>query len=382
MGWLTANEALARLGTKPQTLYANVSRGRIRAKPDPADSRRSLYDADDVDRLAGHHAGRRKAEAVAADAMRWGDPILPSGIATVAGGRLLYRGRDAAELAETATLEDIAALLWTQGAVELISTGPPIDESVPAWKRGLVAMAACAASDAPSYGRSPAILRAEARLVVSRLADAMAGPSKIVQPLHKRLATAWRRPHAADAIRRTLVLMADHELNASTFAARVAVSTGAALSAGVLAGLATLSGPLHGGAAQGAQALAQSAEAVGAEAAVRQWLGQGRRIPAFGHRLYPEGDIRAAALLPHIDLAPAYADLIPVVERVVGEKANVDFALAALTVAFDLPVDAPLIIFALSRCVGWLAHGLEQAETGHLIRPRAHYVGAAMPTEV
>ncbi|EJZ21632.1 citrate synthase, partial [Rhizobium sp. Pop5] len=64
MSWLTAEEALAELGTKPQTLYANVSRGRIRAKPDPVDPRRSLYQAADVQRLAERHAGRRKAETV------------------------------------------------------------------------------------------------------------------------------------------------------------------------------------------------------------------------------------------------------------------------------------------------------------------------------
>ena len=70
MSWLTAEQALHLLGTKSQTLYANVSRGRIRAKPDPADTRRSLYFADDVKRLATRHAGRRKTEAVAHEAIQ------------------------------------------------------------------------------------------------------------------------------------------------------------------------------------------------------------------------------------------------------------------------------------------------------------------------
>ena len=100
MSWLTAEQALNLLGTKSQTLYANVSRGRIRAKPDPADTRRSLYLTDDVKRLAARHAGRRKTEAVAADAIQWGDPVLPSALSTVSEGRLFYRGQDAAKLAE------------------------------------------------------------------------------------------------------------------------------------------------------------------------------------------------------------------------------------------------------------------------------------------
>jgi citrate synthase len=90
MSWLSAEQALDLLGTKPQTLYANVSRGRIRAKPDPSDTRRSLYFGEDVRRLATRHAGRRKSEAVAADAIEWGDPILPSALSTVWDGRLFY----------------------------------------------------------------------------------------------------------------------------------------------------------------------------------------------------------------------------------------------------------------------------------------------------
>ena len=95
MKWLTAEQALKFLGVRSQTLYANVSRGRIRAKPDPADPRRSLYNGNDVARLAERRAGRRSAETVASQAIGWGDPVLASGISTIASGRLWYRGRDA-----------------------------------------------------------------------------------------------------------------------------------------------------------------------------------------------------------------------------------------------------------------------------------------------
>jgi citrate synthase len=93
MTWLTAEQALILLGTKSQTLYANVSRGRIRAKPDPSDTRRSLYFGEDVNKLAARHPGRRKSEAVAEEAIRWGDPVLSSALSTRC--RPALRGLDA-----------------------------------------------------------------------------------------------------------------------------------------------------------------------------------------------------------------------------------------------------------------------------------------------
>lgn len=370
MEWLTANQALAVLGTQPQTLYANVSRGRIRAKKDPADVRRSLYNGEDVHRLAGRAPGRRKAEAVASEAIRWGDPVLQSSISTVVDGRLYYRGKDAARLAERASLEDIAALLWQAGPVRLRAEASADGDAL---ESAFVGLARRAAHDAPTLGRSIAVLRAEARDVLGTVVGSILGTGEGL--VHERMVAAWGRPEAADPVRRALVLLADHELNASAFAARVTVSTGASLAAAALSGLGALSGPLHGGASAGAAALVAAAERVGAERAVRDWLAQARPVPTFGHRLYPDGDIRAEALLAAFQLPPAFAELREVAERIVGEKPNVDFALAAMTSAYALPPQAPLLLFAISRCVGWLAHALEQIQGGELIRPRAHYVG-------
>lgn len=112
MVWITAAEALAVFQVLPQTLYANVSRGKVRARPDDLDPRRSLYHRDDVLRMTRRSNGRRKVDAVSAQAMQYGDPVLSTALSTAAGGRLLYRGHDAAELANTASLEDAAALLW------------------------------------------------------------------------------------------------------------------------------------------------------------------------------------------------------------------------------------------------------------------------------
>lgn len=369
MAWLTADDALALLGTKPQTLYANVSRGRITARPDPADPRRSQYRREDVERLASRTRGRRKSETVAAETIRWGDPILPSSVSTVAAGQLTFRGRDAATLAESATLEDVAQLLWAAGPVGFASGA-----SGDGLEAGFVTLARRAADDLPTPGRSLAVLQAEAADVVGLLASALTGAVG-EGPLHQRIATAWERPEAEDAIRMVLVLLAEHELNASTFAARVTASTGAALSAAVLTGLATLSGPLHGRAAAGMADLVTLAEKIDADAALRQFLAQGRPVPCFGHRLYPDGDGRARVLMGRFALPAPYPELAEAGRRLIGEEPNIDFALAGLTARFDLPEDAPLLLFAVARSVGWLAHALEQIGAGVLIRPRAHYVG-------
>jgi citrate synthase len=372
MDWLSAPEALALLGTQPQTLYANVSRGRIKAKPDPADSRRSLYRGDDVRRLAQRGAGRRKQETIAAEAIRFGEPVLPTTISTIAEGRLLYRGQDAMRLAETRSLEDVAALLWQAPPVALPASPNSQGSS---FKTALVALATRAGEDPPSFGRGAHSLRQEAASVLGTVAESLGAVGSATDPLHVRLAKSWGQPKAAEVLRRALVLLADHELNASTFAARVTVSTGASLSAAILAGMAALSGPLHGSAATAVQKLAAEVGEGGAEQAVLSRLEQGLPIPAFGHPLYPDGDVRAAALLPHLVLPRPYAELLPVAMRITGERPNIDFALAALQASLRLPPAAPLMLFALGRTVGWLAHSLEQAAEGQLIRPRANYVG-------
>ena len=377
MSWLTAARAIEALGVRPQTLYANVSRKRIRARPDPNDPRRSLYHEGDVRKLARKRSGPRRAEEVAAGAMEWGEPVLPSALSTVVGGRLWYRGQDAIVLAETKTLEEVAALLWGASAApesrSPTGAAPRLTGKL-ALTRAFAALAARASEDPPSHARALSVLQMEATDVLATLADALLGPSP-AGSLHERLARTWGRKPARDVLRRALVLLADHELNASTFATRVTVSTGASLSAGMLAGLATLTGPLHGRAAAGVSQLMEAAVAQGAEGAVRDCLAQGRPVAGFGHALYPAGDPRARCLLEQLALPGEYVDVQAAVEEWVGERPNIDFALAALTQVYSLPHEAPLIVFALARSVGWLAHALEQVTTGHLIRPRARYVG-------
>jgi len=376
--WLTAEEAMAQLGIRSQTLYAYVSRGRIEARPDPDDPRRSRYRLADVGGLAERKRRGRKAAQVAAGAIAWGEPVLDSAITTIAHGRLFYRGRDAVELAGHTSLEAAARLLRGGDGAALkgvARTPPPEGESIRA--RLFTTLSERAGIDPPARGRAPLALAVEAAGLLDLVADAAAGRIEHGQ-IHLRLAQAWGRPEAGDALRQALVLLADHELNASTFAARVTASTGASLAASALAGLAALSGPLHGGIAGRVRNLVEESGRIGPTAAVAGRIARAGPIPGFGHPLYPEGDPRAAALLAAFDLPPTYAALKRAVEDATGEAANIDFLLTALAERFGLPDDAPFALFAVARAAGWLAHAVEQVQTGALIRPRARYTGPAV----
>lgn len=376
--WIAAEEAQARLKVRPQTLYAYVSRGRVSVRPDPTDPRRSLYRAADIAALTERKSRSRKISEVAEGAISWGEPVLSSEITTVSGGRLFYRGRDAIRLAETETLESVARLLrGGHGAALKRTDRPPPPAGADMRTRGYLALAQRAATDPPARGRAPLALAVEAATLLDVLTDAIAGEVG-GGAIHNRLAFAWGQGPGgpgADLIRRILVLVADHELNASAFSARVAASTGASLAASALAGLATLSGPRHGGATEAVRRFAAEAAEVGPRQAIAARLADDRALPGFGHNLYPDGDPRAAALLERFVAPPELARLQEMVWAITGQAANVDFALMAGCEALKLPRDAPFALFSVARCAGWIAHAIEQGQQDRLIRPRARYIG-------
>jgi len=374
--WIDAAEALRRLGVKPQTLYAYVSRGRIRATADAGDPRRGRYAAADVDSLTTRKARGRKAADVAADAIAWGEPVLQSAITTVAEGRLFYRGQDVATLAETATFEGVARLLRGIDASPRESRLRPVpSKGVTMRDRLFAALAMSAARDVPAWRQPPEVLANAGATLLDEVTDAVCGRVES-GPIHQRLGRAWGvGAKGTDLVRRALVLLADHELNPSTFAARVAASTGASLAASALAGLSTLSGPRHGGAHEAVARLAAEAERVGPKDAVAARLAFWTSTPGFGHPLYPDGDPRARALLDAFTPPSTYQALSAAVADATGAHDNVDFALAAMTRSLALPPDAPFILFSVARCAGWVAHAMEQVSTGAIIRPRARYVG-------
>lgn len=197
-------------------------------------------------------------------------------------------------------------------------------------------------------------------------------------PLHQQLCQAWGLPAAAgDALRRALVLCADHELNPSSFTARCVASTGATPAAAVLAALAALTGPRHGGLSEALEQRWPLMTGRGAAARVARWMAAGEGVPGFGHRLYPEGDPRARALCAGLPQGAGLRRLVELVQQGLGRAPNLDFGLVALRRALGAPEGAAMALFAIGRCVGWVGHVLEQQRSSALIRPRARYDGPA-----
>ena len=278
-------------------LYSYVSRGLVRTRPDESNPRAHFCAAADIDALAKRRARAKRPAAAAAGALDWGLPVLETRLSSIEAGTLRFRGRDAIELAETATLEEVAALLWATPVAAF--PGQPGALPIPAaprvTDRAIARLAALLPDDAPGITGTAAASRAAA--YVRQVGEAAAGVRLPGGPMHVALARAWRRPDAADPIRRALVLSADHELNASSFAVRVVASTGASLVNALVAGLAAMSGPVHGGASERVEAfLDEAGHAVTPAAAVTARLGRGETIPGFGHFLYQDGDPRAAAI--------------------------------------------------------------------------------------
>lgn len=367
------DEACTRLGVRPQTLYAYVSRGKIEVTSDPADTRRSLYRAEDVASLARRKQAGRKHETLATNMLFGAEPSIPTAISTFVRERLYYRGQDAVKLAGTVRLEDAAHLLWNaEHAVDLSSSARV---SKPGRVAAFKALAELAATGHSTHGRMTRILHGECQSLVGQLANAF-GAQPGPQPLHVRFAQGWGQPPAvAELLRTAMVLLVDHELTSSAFAARIAASTGASLPACLLSGLTTLSGPLHGDASGRVKALFNELEREGEDQVIAHHLSTGLPLAGFGHHLYPEGDPRATTLLALFDPPAVIARFIDKATRLTGLQPNIDVALAALVAHYGLPDDAAFGMFATARSIGLLAHSLEQLGVEQVIRPRGRYVG-------
>ncbi|RYF24866.1 MAG: citrate synthase [Comamonadaceae bacterium] len=373
--WISMDEVCSQLGVQPQTVYAYVSRKKIEVMPDPADSRRSLYRAEDVSALARRKQAGRKHETLANNTLFGAEPSIPTALSTFSRGRLYYRGRDAVEMAASCTLEEAAALLWaTDHPVDFSST-EPLDAGPAGRTAAFIALAQRAATGHSTRGRMAHVLHQESQGLVGRLATTF-GARPGERPLHQRFAQGWRQPAAvADLLRAALVLLVDHELTSSAFATRIAASTNASLPACLLAGLTTLSGPLHGDASGRVQTLFGDVERLGEDQVVSHYLSAGLPFAGFGHHIYPDGDPRAAALLSRFEPPAVIARFIEKVTALTGLQPNIDVALAALVAHYRLPADAAFGLFATARSVGLLAHALEQLSVAQVIRPRGRYVG-------
>jgi 2-methylcitrate synthase len=360
-----------------------------------------------------------------------------SGVCRVDGeaGRLYYRGYEIADLAGRASFEDVTYLLWhgelpsgperaefvrrlraargLPGPVLRLLRGLPPDAHPLDALRTAVSLAASADPDARS-SESDAVMRKAIRLT-ALVPETVAAWQRIragSEPVSPRddLGHAayflWlldgREPSAdlARVMDVVLTLHADHEFNASTFAARVAVATLADLHAAITAAIATLKGPRHGGANEDVLAmLREIADPARAEAFIEARVGARAgmtraeradaraRVPGFGHRVYKVDDARARVLrgmAKSMAEATGRGRLFEVAERVYDAMrarttlpVNVDFFSAVIYDALDIPPDFCTSIFAVGRVAGWCAHVMEQYADNRLIRPRADYTGPA-----
>ena len=398
MEWLSSKEAARRLGISPATLYAYVSRGLLRSEGTNG-QRERRYRADDVAQLKRRRDVGRKAESIAAHALDFGTPVLESSLTLIENGRLFYRGHDAARLARNGSLEQVAQLLWdcddrpfAQGnlppmsaalrsAWQAASALPPVDAC-------LVLLPAASRWDHRSWVEDRGAMLETGVRILRLLAAAVTGQPLSGSPIHEQVSAAWNVPaDLVPLIRAALVLSADHEFNASAFAARVVASTGANLHASTMAGLVAINGPRHGGLTRRvASLLADLAAASDIDAEIARRVTERIYIPGFGHPLYPDGDVRSLALFAMMrEFLPGSAELafaervVRAVEQQIDRKQNVDFATVTLARVLGLPKDSALALFLLGRTVGWIAHAIEQAAHGALIRPRARYTGPRPP---
>jgi citrate synthase len=391
-----ARTAAQQLGVDIRSLYAYVSRGSLRRVPGP-DGRSSRYDSDEVELLARRSRPRTLPRPAASI-----DLVIATRVSTVTDGVVRYRGTDVLRLvAAGLPFEEVADLLWSPGAGTGAGTGaagwrPPAPEAgpcqdvasaVPVLHRFAIMVAAVPAS-APSGDPAPAAPAVDwpgwgRRIIACLIAacqGAHAGTAPGSGPVAHQLWTRWSplRPTAARvrALNTALVLLAEHELALSTLAVRVAASARAAPAACVLAGLSTLSGTLHGGAARAVhESLLEAARRQAPDAAA------GRTGPlraGFGHPVHAHGDPRTAALLDAVCAfaTPRDRALLERARAASPAMPNVDFALGWLTYAARMPPEAATAIFAIARVAGWIAHAAEEyAEPplrfrGRAFRPR------------
>jgi citrate synthase len=392
---LSASEAARILGVSLATLYSYVSRGLL--TPTSANASRSKrYPHEAVLRLAARKADGKRGGHLAAASMNWGVPVLETRISRIADGHLYYRGYDAQALAGDATLENAACILWDDARHEYFAA------AFPELPKGVLDGARTFTQGMAPLERAAALLPALAKSLPAQTGDAgamfHAGPALMrmlaavlldiepsTLPLHRQVGRAWGADAAqCELIRAALVLLADHELNASAFTVRCVASTGAGLAATLGAGLAALSGPRHGGGSASVKTMLDAALAAPSpiDVVASYFPADGSAPEGYGHPLYPEGDPRAAYLLERLLRKPLTAPNAAAVMMVCveegqrrGQPPNADFALAALQSAFGWPDAAAVILFALARSAGWIAHAAEQAAMGTMIRPRARYVG-------
>jgi citrate synthase len=387
--WLTAEQAARRLGIKPATLYAYVSRGVLRRRREP--DRHSRFDPVEVERLARRGRPRRPLGV--------SELAIESEVTVLGDDRPYYRGRDALDLAARWSLEDVAGWLWTgetrpagqwRAVPAAVAAGLAAQSGLPPdvlpLERLQVITPALGAADPMRHNVEPAAVVAIGQHLIAGMVDCLPGATaagSIADRLAGTLAPGPVDPALVDALRVALVLLADHELAASTFAVRVAASVRADPYAVVMAGLGAMGGALHGGASLRVEAmLAEARDPERGRHVLGRRLRRGERIPGLGHSVYKHGDARATMLLDRVRAAAPGHPRLAVVDAMLDEvrqrrlrETNVEFALAVLVDVAGMVSGAGEAIFAIARTAGWLAHAIEEYANPTRLRPRVVYIG-------
>jgi citrate synthase len=407
--WINAAEAARRLGVKQATLYAYVSRGMLtRRRGD--DGRSSLFEADEVARLNSKGQSRRAAGTA--------DFVIESELTEVADSRFRYRGMEVTKLALWRPFEEVAGWLWTgslskdgaaqpwQATSEAIAAGSGAQAALPdgtlPLERLRVIVPAMAATDLLRLHLDPPAVVAAGRNIIAGMVDCLPdpGPANTAAPAvpSARLAEGgiagrfWYKicpkrpdPGLLGALRAAMALLADHELAASTFAARMAASVRADPYAVVATGLGALgTSRQYGGASLGAEImLAAIRDPADAVRIVGDLLRRGERIPGLGE-FTSNPDPRGKVLLDLVKKAAPRSTRYAVAAAVLEEtrrralpEPNVDFALAALANVAGMIPGAGEAIFAVARSAGWIAHAMEEYAKNVPLRPRIVYIGPA-----
>lgn len=373
--WLDATAAVALLGVKRDTLYAYVSRGLVRRSGARGHHR---YAREDLLRLKARHDARSGHGPVAAGALRWGEAVLTSAVSSLHEDGPRYRGIPLhALLAGDVSFERVAALLTTGALPDAVEDLPavavPPDDGAPL--TALARLLARALDEPDDDGiclSRKHIARFGAHL------GARLGSTVHRGPLAARvLGETGERARCLD---RALVIVAEHELNPSSFAARVASSAGAGITACLLAAAATMTGPRHGRMSDALEEVLAGEDPCGA---LRAAVARGEAVPGFGHPMYPQGDPRAVALLAmsaSLGLrgpeGARFTEALSLLRELTHAPPNLDAGLVALRLALGLPRGFAAGIFALGRMAGWTAHALEQRDDERPLRPRASLTAA------
>ncbi len=396
---MSASEAAARLQIKRATLYSYVSRGLI---PRQVEDGRSMFDRRDVEKLV---RSSRHREVNLVERRRNHDLFFVTELTLIDGANLYYRGRDAIEMSRSWRFEDVAAWLWTgddgawQGScwsvpaalshvTERLST--ILDHGAEPIERFGVAVALAAIEDDLRYDLSQRSVVLTGQGLIALLVDSLplvaAKPAPagaiIAERLWPRLTAVRPTPARIAALNAALVLMADHELAPSTFAARVAAAFKSNLYAVVSTGLGPTNGLYHRSNATEVESFLGEALEMGVGRTFGRRLQTGKPVEGFGQPLYPNGDPRGAELLSRLRDLGASERRAEVVERVLAlgrerefGRPNAEFGLGALSFLMEMAPGSSQIIASLARTVGWIAHALEEYENRTEFRVRAAYLG-------